>query len=222
MRGYNESDKPKGVASYEVERLAGDVAGLIGALGRREAIVVGHDWGGLVAWHFAMLHPDMLTKLAICNMPHPVAMSHGLRRPAQMRKSWYIFLFQLPNVPERVASKNDYAFMRRTFRANRFTPEEIEHHVDALRVPGALTGAMSYYRAAIRRLVRGRPPEMRRIEAPMLVVWGDRDRYLGKEMASPPEEWAPNARVVHIADATHWVHRDAAEATNDLLLSFCR
>ncbi|HEY8075728.1 MAG TPA: alpha/beta hydrolase [Labilithrix sp.] len=222
MRGYNESDKPKGADRYTVERLAGDVAGLIGALGRRDAYVVGHDWGGMVAWHFAMLHPDMLKKLAILNIPHPVAMLKGLRRPAQLKKSWYIFMFQLPNIPERFASKDDFAFMRRTFRANRFSADEIERHVDALRVPGALTGMMNYYRASLRRTFRRDPPELRRIDAPVLVVWGDRDRYLGKEMASPPEKWVPDARVVHIADATHWVHRDASEAVDHLLLEFLR
>ncbi len=222
LRGYNESEKPKGVEHYEVERLAGDVAGLIGALGRREAYVVGHDWGGLVAWHFAMLHPHMLKKLAVLNIPHPVAMVKGLKRPAQMKKSWYIFMFQLPRFPERFASKNDFAFMRRTFRANEFSPEEIEQHVDALRVPGALTSAMNYYRASLRRTLRGKPPELVRIDAPVLVVWGDRDRYLGKEMASPPEKWVPDARVVHISEATHWVHRDAPEAVDDLLLGFLR
>jgi pimeloyl-ACP methyl ester carboxylesterase len=222
MRGYNESDKPKGVDHYEVERLAGDVAGLIGALGRRDAFVVGHDWGGLVAWHFAMLHPHMLKKLAILNIPHPVAMLQGLKRPAQMKKSWYIFMFQLPRLPERVAARNDFEFMRRTFRANRFSAEDTERHVEALRVPGVLTAAMSYYRAAVRRAVRRRLPELRRIDAPVLVIWGDRDAYLGKDMAAPPEKWVPNARIVHIDDSTHWVQKDAAETVNDLLVTFCR
>jgi pimeloyl-ACP methyl ester carboxylesterase len=222
MRGYNESDKPRGVEHYEIERLAGDIAGLIGALGRRDAIVVGHDWGGAAAWHFAMLHPHMTRRVAILDAPHPVVMTRHLRRPAQMKKSWYMFMFQLPRLPERIASRNDFEFMRRTFGANRFSAEDIEHHVDALRVPGVLTAAMGYYRAAMRRMVSGRKPEIRRIDAPVLVVWGDEDQYLGRELAEPPASLVPNARVVHVRGATHWVHADAADTVNELLVGFCR
>jgi pimeloyl-ACP methyl ester carboxylesterase len=222
MRGYNESDKPKGVEHYEVERLAGDIAGLVEALGRHETIVIGHDWGGYVAWHFAMLHPQMVRKAAFLNIPHPLRMLKALRTFKQLKKSWYVFFFQLPRIAERYASKDDFASMRATFRVNRFSAEETEKHVDALRVPGALTGAMSYYRAAVRRAVTRRQPEIRRIEAPVLVIWGDKDRYLGNEMASPPQKWVPHARVVHIDDATHWVHQDAPEAVNELLVEFCR
>src|SRR5690606_20060189 len=150
MRGYNESDKPKGTSSYEVEKLAGDVAGLIRALGRKDAIVVGHDWGAVVAWAFAMEHPDMLQRLTILNVPHPLQMTRGLRRPAQLKKSWYIFFFQLPLVSESAIRWHDFAGIRRVFRADGIPDELIEQHVDALRAPGALTAALSYYRASIR------------------------------------------------------------------------
>ena len=222
MRGYNESDKPEGVASYELEELAGDVAGLVRALGREKAIIVGHDWGAMVAWAVAQLHPSVVTRLGILNVPHPVQMTRGLMRPKQLLKSWYMFFFQLPGIPERVIAKNDYAYIRRTFASDGFGPEEIEPYVEAMRTPGALTAALSYYRAAIRRVLTGRTPKPIRIDCPVLVIWGDRDSYLGKEMATPPASFVPNARVEHIPEATHWVQNAAPERVNELLLGFAR
>jgi epoxide hydrolase 4 len=220
MRGYNESDKPKGASEYEVEKLAGDIAGLIRALGRKKAIIVGHDWGAVVAWAFASEYPDMLQRLAILNVPHPLAMMRGLRRPAQLKKSWYMFFFQLPLIPERAMERNDFSFVRRTFRADGIPAEDIERYVDALRVPGAVPATINYYRAALRRVVVGRVPKLRPIEQPVLIVWGDKDRYLGKEMAEPPKRLVPNARVVHIPDASHWVQNDAPAKVNELLVDF--
>jgi epoxide hydrolase 4 len=222
MRGYNESDKPEGVDAYRVEKLAGDVAGVIRALGREKAFVVGHDWGAVVAWAFAQEHPELLEKLAILNVPHPLAMMRGLRRPAQLKKSWYMFFFQLPKIPEKAASRNDFAFVRKTFEADGVAREDIERYVDAIRVPGALTSAMNYYRSAIRRVFTGNVPKSKPIEAPVLVLWGDRDRYLGSEMAEPPARFVPNARVVHLPEATHWVQNDAPEKVNELLVDFFR
>jgi epoxide hydrolase 4 len=223
MRGYNESEKPEGVGSYEVEKLGGDVAGLIRALGRKDAFVVGHDWGAVVAWAFAMEHPHLLKRLAILNVPHPIRMTQGLRRPKQLKKSWYMFFFQLPfGIPERFFAKNDYAWLRLTFKVDKFPTEEIEHYVDAMRVPGAVTSAMSYYRAALRRLVTNRLPKMRPIERPVLVLWGDRDRYLGKEMAEPPRGLVPDATVKHFPNATHWIQNDAPDEVNRELVAFFR
>lgn len=222
MRGYNESDKPEGVGAYELEKLAGDVSGLIKALGRDKAYVVGHDWGAAVAWFFAQEHQDQLERLAILNVPHPLEMMKGLRRPKQLRKSWYMFFFQLPRLPELMLARKDFLFARKTFSADGFDRETIEHYVDALRVPGAATSAINYYRAAIRRVALGRVPRTKPIERPVLVIWGDKDRYLGQEMADPPKRFVPNARVVHIPNATHWVQNDAPEEVNRLLIELTR
>lgn len=223
MRGYNESDKPDGIGKYEIESLAGDIAGLIRALGREKAIVVGHDWGAVVAWAFAMEHPHLLDRLGILNVPHPLVMLKNLRSsPMQMLKSWYIFFFQLPVLPEKLVSRKDFAFARTTFRVDGFDKETIEHYIDALRVPKALTSAINYYRASIRRAAKGRVPEIREIKQKVLVIWGDKDRYLRREMAEPPKKLVPNARVVHLPNATHWVQNDATEEVNRLLLEFIR
>jgi epoxide hydrolase 4 len=222
MRGYNESDKPEGVAAYEVERLSADVAGLIRALGRKNALVVGHDWGAVVAWFVAAMHPSVVSRLAILNVPHPLQMMRGLRRPEQLKKSWYMFFFQLPRIPERAIAKDDFAYLRRSFGADGFTEEEIQPYVDAMKTPGALTAALNYYRAAIRRVLTGRTPKTAVIECPVLVIWGDKDRFLGKEMAEPPARFVPKSRVVHLPEASHWVQNAAPAEVNELLLKFAR
>ena len=222
LRGYNESDKPEGVDAYQLEKLAGDVAGLIRALGSNHAIVVGHDWGAVVAWGLAQMHPSLVSRLAILNVPHPLAMMRGLRRAAQLKKSWYMFFFQLPRIPERAIARDDFAYLRKTFAKDGFTSAEIEPYIDALKTPGALTATLNYYRAAIRRLVTGNVPQTVVITCPVLVIWGDRDHYLGKELAEPPARFVPNARVVHLPDASHWVQNAASEEVNRLLLEFAR
>jgi pimeloyl-ACP methyl ester carboxylesterase len=223
MRGYNESDKPAGVSSYEVEKLADDIYGLLRALGRKKAVIVGHDWGAMVAWMVAQRHPGIVSRLAILNVPHPLQMARGLRRPRQLRKSWYMFFFQLPGgIPERAMAHDDWAQLRRTFEVDGFAKEDIEPYVKAMSVPGAITAAMSYYRAAIRRTLTGRVPKTVRIDCPVLVIWGDQDRHLGKEMADPPARFVPNARVEHIPEASHWVQNSAPERVNELLLGFAR
>lgn len=223
LRGYGDSDKPWEVGEYEIEKLAADVAGLIRALGRKKAIVVGHDWGAVVAWAFAQEHQEMLERLAILNVPHPLRMERALQRsPRQMLKSWYIFFFQLPKLPELVIARNDYAFIRHAFGADGVPQEEIERYVAALRKPGVVRSGVNYYRAVIRRLVKGNIPKPVVIDRPVLVLWGDRDRALGKELAEPPIRFVPIQRVVHFPDASHWVQLDAKDQVNEHLLAFFR
>ncbi|MCA1827871.1 MAG: alpha/beta fold hydrolase [Myxococcales bacterium] len=211
LRGYGGSDKPRGVDSYRMKHLVGDVASLIEALGRDRADVVGHDWGGYVAWYVAMWRPERVRRLAQLNIPHPQRVLRRLWTPRQLRKSWYIFFFQLPFFPERFMT--DEA-LRRLYRKIH-TPDEIEIIVQSVR---DRSPPIHYYRAALRH------PSLRwrAIEAPVLVLWGERDRWLGKELAEPDPRWVPNARVERIAEAGHWVHAEAADRVNELLLAFLR
>lgn len=224
MRGYNRSDKPAGVGAYRGELLAADVANLIRECGAERAAVVGHDWGAVVAWLFAMRYPELLDRLAILNVPHPERFARGLRTWRQLRKSWYMFFFQLPWLPEAGIRAGHYAFLRRTFRSDPVRPDafsaaDIARYMEAAAQPGALTGAVNYYRAAFRP-----PPSLRdgfpRIDAPTLVIWGERDRYLGSELAEPDRRLVPNARVERLPDASHWVNADQPERVNALLLDF--
>jgi pimeloyl-ACP methyl ester carboxylesterase len=225
MRGYNLSDKPEGVESYALERLARDVERLIGALGEERAVVVGHDWGGIVAWAVAMLHPERVEKLAILNVPHPERLSRGLRAPRQLLKSSYAFFFQIPWLPERFIRAGDFAILRSVFRndpvrAGTFGEEDIDRYVEALSRPGALTAAINYYRALARRAPAVARSLRRRIEAPVMVIWGQRDLFLVPELAPPDPAWVPDARVERLPDASHWVQQDRPERVNALLLDF--
>lgn len=227
MRGYNRSGKPEGIDAYRGEYLAGDVAGLIRALGADRAVVVGHDWGAGVAWEFAMRYPELLDRLVILNVPHPARLLRGLRTWRQLLKSWYMFFFQLPGLPEAAIRAGNYASLRRLFqvdprRPGAFTPADIERYVAAAAQPGALTAAVNYYRALFRRAPGAARSMMRRIDAPVLVIWGEQDRYLGRELAAPDPEWVPHARVERLPHASHWVQADDPERVNQLLIDFLK
>ena len=224
LRGYDGSSRPSGVRAYGVGLLAADIAGLVTALGETQADLVAHDWGGGVAWTFAMRHPEMLRRLAVLNAPHPVTFTRHLRSLRQLRRSWYMFAFQLPVMPEAGLARNDFASLRQVFRTasvrpGAFTPDDIERHIDALRPPGALTAAINYHRAAFRDLgPHATPP--RRVNAPVLVLWGEQDRFLGPELAEAGSEWVPNARVRRVPEAGHWIQHDVPELVNDELVRF--
>ena len=223
MRGYNLSDKPKGWRAYDADLLADDVAGLVRHFGEQRAHIVGHDWGAAVAYALAMRHPQVVRRLAILNVPHPARMLEAFRTSRQLRKSWYMFFFQLPWLPEHLMAREEYSFAKRSLRAGSkgsFSDEDLERYVRAWSQPGALTGMVNYYRAALRRSPRGTIARMTPIEAQTLVIWGERDRYLGSELAEPAREWVPNVRVERIPEATHWVQHEAAERVNELLLGF--
>lgn len=220
LRGYNLSGKPAGVGAYTADAVAGDVAELIAACGAERAAVVGHDWGAGIAWVFAMRHPALLTRLGILNVPHPAVIVRALRTtPRQLLRSWYMFFFQIPGLPEAMFRAGHYALLRRTLGQDpAFTAADIDRYVEAASEPGALTGAINYYRAAFRHPFR--QTDLCRIEAPVQVIWGDRDPYLLPALAAPPPQWVPGARVERIADAGHWVHIDQPDRVNHLLTAF--
>ncbi len=225
MRGYNLSDKPSGWRAYDTDFLADDVAGLVRHLGEEQAYVVGHDWGAAVAYATAMRHPRAVRRLAILNVPHPARMLEGFRTARQLRKSWYMFFFQAPFLPEYLLSRDGYSFAKRSLRADSpgtFSDEDLERYVEAWSQPGALTGMINYYRAALRRSPRGARRRLVPIEAPTLVIWGERDRHLGSELAEPGARWVPNVRMEWLGQATHWVQHDAPERVNELLIEFLR
>jgi pimeloyl-ACP methyl ester carboxylesterase len=226
MRGYNLSDKPSSWRSYAAEHLADDVAGLIGHFGVERAHVVGHDWGAAVAYSTAMFRPEAVDRLAILNVPHPARMLAAFRTFRQLRKSWYMFFFQIPSLPERLLARDDFAFAKRSLRANAahgtFSREDLDRYAEAWAQPGALTGMLNYYRAALRRSPSAALAGLRPIRSPTLVIWGERDSYLGAELAEPEPRWVPDVRVERIPEASHWVQHEAPARVNELLLEFLR
>jgi pimeloyl-ACP methyl ester carboxylesterase len=222
MRGYNLSSRPDDVAAYDTEKLADDVQGLVRERGAESAMLVGHDWGGTAAWATAMIHPEVVDRLAILNAAHPRKLSQGLHHPDQLRRSWYFFFFALPDLPESVVRANNWHFFRHFLHDAHpaFTPEEIERYVEAWSQPGAATGMINYYRSSVRQS-KGAEAALRPISAPTLVIWGEDDGYLGPDLAEPDHDDVPNLdRVERLPDASHWVHHDQPERVNRLLADF--
>jgi pimeloyl-ACP methyl ester carboxylesterase len=225
MRGYNLSSRPDGVKAYGADKLADDIRGLIQKLGAESAMVVGHDWGGTVAWTLAMNHPEVVDRLVILDAAHPRKLQKGLFKPRQFLRSWYFFFFALPWLPERVVRAFGYRFFRRFLRDARpvITPDEMDRYVEAWSQLGARTAMIDYYRNSVRTPQKKAKAAIRTISAPTLVIWGQRDRYLGPTLAEPERADVPNLdRVVRLPNASHWVHHDEAERVSELLIDFYR
>lgn len=229
QRGYNESDKPGAVSAYRLDRLAGDVVGLLdatghgdGANGYDRAHVVGHDWGAMVAWWLALDHPDRVERLVTMNVPHPGVFGEYLRQSWRQRlRSSYAVFFQVPWLPERVLAARDYEALvdavAGSARPGAFTDEDLRRYRTAWGREGALTGMLNWYRAA------GRDPSFARREdrvtVPTLVLWGERDRFLDREMGAASAATCDDGRVEYV-DATHWLHHERPDLVSERLQEF--
>jgi pimeloyl-ACP methyl ester carboxylesterase len=226
LRGYNLSDKPPGVPAYRIDVLLEDVAELIRHTGADRAAVVGHDWGGVLAWHLPLHYPEMVDRLVILNAPHPAAYRRELRSGGQLLKSWYILLFQVPGLAEQAFSAGDYDLVGRMLRrepvhTEAFTPEDVRHYKHALARPGALTAALNYYRA-LRYPMAHTTREAPVIETPTLVLWGEQDSHLSAHLTEGLDAWVRDLRLVRFPDASHWVQNDVPERVNRALIDFLR
>jgi pimeloyl-ACP methyl ester carboxylesterase len=222
-RGYNLSSKPDGVPAYGADKLADDIRGLIRERGAESACVAGHDWGGTIAWTLAMNHPEVVHRLAILDAAHPRTLQKQLPHPGQLRRSWYFFYFALPGLPERHIRAGRFRFFRNFLRdaSPAYTSDEMDRYVEAWSQPGAVTAMLNYYRNSVRTPPKKAKAAIRPISAPTLVIWGERDRYLGPKLAEPDRDDVPNLdRVERLPDASHWVHHDEPERVNQLLIDF--
>lgn len=225
MRGYNLSDKPAGRRAYRLERLVADVRALIGNLGYERCVLVGHDWGGAVAWQFAHTHPEMLEQLVVLNLPHPVRFFEGLATAAQLRRSWYIFLFQLPWLPEKLLSRNDYRAISGVFASqaknpDAFTQADLDAYRRAASQPGALTAMLNYYRNLPVQGFSFRRDSYDRLAVPTLLVWGEDDEALGTELTYGTERFVDDLRIAYIPNCSHWVQQDRPARVNQLMSEF--
>lgn len=223
QRGYNLSSKPAGLRTYDIDALARDVVGLIDATRREKVLLVGHDWGAAVAWWVAGNYPERLHKLAILNVPHLAVMFRTVWRSwTQMRKSWYIFFFQIPRLPEaslrRKGWTNAIRALKGSARRGTFTAEDIAGYRAAWSQPGAITGMINWYRAAGR--TQGKLRSLGRITVPTLMIWGAKDLALGREMAQPSIDLCDRGRLVFIEEAGHFVQHEEPARVNELLLQF--
>lgn len=217
LRGYNQSERPQGVAAYRVDEVTRDIAALVEALGG-PAIVVGHDWGGVIAWHLAMQHAETVRSLVVLNAPHPVPFKRELTTlSSQPLRSSYAAFFQLPKVPEAMLSAFDFALFKRTLRHGPAGSEsDVGEYMSAFRAPGALTAALDYYRAAA-RFPRARAVP---IQHPTLLLWGTRDPFLVPSLTEGLERWVPTLHVEKLRDAGHWLHHTHARQVNERMLAF--
>jgi len=214
LRGYGESEKPRGAKHYKASLVAGDVAALIESLGEGPVPVVGHDWGGPITYRLAMDHPELVSRLFIMNGPHPLHFNRLLRKSAaQRRRSWYIFFFQLPFLPERAMAGRKDVFAR-MFRGA-VPAERLVDYQRAFPDVSSWKAPIDFYRAARTKDVR---PKTKIIDKDVLVIWGMRDFALGPECLEGLEEWVPRVRIERLPNAGHFVQQEAAEEVSAILL----
>lgn len=228
LRGYGATrPRPRRRRDYRTELLLDDVAALIDAAAPSETVLIGHDWGAALAWYFAMHRMRPLDRLVIMNVPHPAPFQRELRTLSQLRKSWYFLFFQLPWLPERAIGRNDAEAIVRIFRESAVRPERFgDDVVDVYRraaaEPGALRAMINWYRGAVfsaRRLGKLGYPI---IETPTLMVWGEQDTALGKELTAGTDEFVTDLTLRYLPDASHWVQQDQPDVVNAMLSAFLR
>ncbi|KEQ07429.1 alpha/beta fold hydrolase [Pseudorhizobium pelagicum] len=220
QRGYNTSDKPGGVREYALPRLVGDVVALADALGVERFHLIGHDWGGIVAWATGATLPHRLDKLVILNAPHPeVLLAHAVHSPTQFLRSSYVAFFQIPLLPEAVLGARRSALLVRALRGSSrqgaFEEEDIVEYRHAWEQPEALSSMLNWYRA-----LPFRPSLKARIVTPTLVIWGLQDKALEFGLAQRSLALCEDGKLELFAQATHWVHREESGAVNAALTAF--
>ncbi|AFZ71482.1 alpha/beta fold hydrolase [Natronobacterium gregoryi] len=219
QRGYNRSEKPQSVRAYRRPELARDVAALIDTEDRATADIVGHDWGGIVAWDLALCHPEVVDRLSVVNAPHPTAFRRQLlSNPEQLRRSWYAYSFQLPWLPERLCRYDDFRLLERALRGTSapgtFSDADLERYRRAWRREDALEGMIHWYRATARY---PSPSPRDRVDAPTLVAWGEADTALVRELALDSYDHCRDGHLELFADASHWLQHEKTDRLVDLL-----
>ena len=223
LRGYNRSDKPDGVPQYRLSMLVEDIAALIRERAGGKAHVVGHDWGGAVAFRLAAVHPQLVHKLVVMNCAFPAAYARELRRGlGQWLRAWYIIFFQTPKLPEFAITRKRLAALQKAWKSqpqnpDAFTDDDINEYRRAFETPAALTGPVNFYRAALRYRndLFGAPQQ---VDAQTQLVWGEPDPFATPRVLNGLEQWIPNLRIERIPNASHWVQNDAPRRVNELLI----
>lgn len=225
LRGYNDSDKPNQKSAYVMDEFVKDIAGVIQGLGYETCVLVGHDWGGAIAWNFAYTYPKMLEKLIILNLPHPAKFAQGLLTLQQLIRSSYIFFFQLPWLPELLIKSSDYAAIKRAFKGmavdkSTFTQNDIDAYKNAAAKPGALTASLNYYRNALQQRIFKTNWEI--LTVPTLMIWGENDTALGKELTYGTETYVQDLQIKYIPNCSHWVQQEQPKLVNRYMRDFLR
>jgi epoxide hydrolase 4 len=229
LRGYNYSDKP--ATGYDLDTLSSDVMGLIKSLGYTKAHIVGHDWGGAIAWHIAQKFPQVLDKLAILNAPHPQQFLQEIGTNLdQFRRSWYLFAFQMPGIPEWLIQQNIKEFVLNVFRGQAvrkgaFSAEDNQIYQEALAKPGVLGAALNYYRnfLAPQNWLNNLATTPQLITSPTLVLWGEEDSMLSQKLTNGMAKLVSAPfQLKLIPQCGHWIQQEVPQTVNRELISFFR
>ncbi|MFI4935418.1 MAG: alpha/beta fold hydrolase [Caulobacterales bacterium] len=222
-RGFGGSSRPSGVAAYKIDALMEDVAGLFDAAGARRRLLIGHDWGGIIAWAFAIAGRLPLDGLVVLNAPHPLVFGRLMRRSWRQRmRSWYMGAFQIPMLPEalltaRGAKAVGDAFTNEARDKARFPPEVTDVFRRNALIPGAATAMINYYRANVFDLARRLEAGAQTIAAPTLMIWGEADSFMGVEATEGYEDFVPDFTLKRLPGVSHWVQQEAPEAVNAII-----
>jgi pimeloyl-ACP methyl ester carboxylesterase len=219
MRGYGDSDRPAGKEAYQLQHLTADVDGLFDALGAKRRILIGHDWGGIVAWH-AALAGVRLDGLVVLNAPHPAVFARVLGETWRQRaRSWYVAFFQLPGLPEwqmRRGQGRGLANMLRSQSA--MIPEEaITTYARNILKRGAATAMINYYRANTNTMAAGGQPML---DVPTLMVWGDADPFLDIALTEGNEAHVRDFTLRRLTGVNHWVEHEAPDRVMESLVDW--
>ncbi len=226
LRGYGGTSRPRGKEHYRIEHLLDDVAALIDAARARgitgPVTLVSHDWGGVIGWTFALRKVRPLERFIVMNLPHPALFATQGRTWAQLKKSWYVFFFQIPWLPEKLfLARNAHAiaqaFYGMAVDKSRFPDEVLDHYRKNAQLPGAMTAMINYYRA----LMQGEKPaewtNPPQLDTPTLMIWGEEDAALGKELTYGTEELVTDFTIHYLPQVSHWVQQEAPEAVNAMI-----
>jgi epoxide hydrolase 4 len=226
QRGYNLSDKPAGIASYSIDLLAKDVVGILDTVANSKAFVVGHDWGAAVTWYLAARYSDRVDRAAMLSVPHPrVFIKNLIMNPAQLRRSWYIFFFRLPWLPEFILRKRDWALLvrvlRNTLPPGVFSNSDLERYKESWARKDALTAMLNWYRAAVLRPSKSAlDSEASRVKVPALLISGKNDHFAGETMARESLQYCDDGHLEILESATHWIQHEEPAQVNTLLSQF--
>jgi len=214
LRGYSPDARPQGVEHYRLPLLVGDVLAVLDHVGAHRAHVVGHDWGAAIAWQLAARHAERVRTMTAVSVPHPLAFAEALRSdPDQRTRSQYMKDWRSPDAEQALLDGG----LETVFGG--IPVEDAAHYLAALRQPGALTAALSYYRAASRADVEG----LGAVTAPTLHVWSDQDAALGATAAhATGEHVAGPYRFEVLHGVSHWIPEQAPERLVPLLLEHLR
>ncbi|WP_300594993.1 alpha/beta fold hydrolase [Erythrobacter sp.] len=221
LRGYGGTSRPKGVRNYAMDKLTGDVEALIAASGAKKVTLLAHDWGAIIAWAFAITRKTALERLVVMNVPHPKCAMREIKRWHQRKKSWYIYFFQLPVLPEAMLARKGgdavgELIASTSCNKERLGPQIQAVYSDASIRPGARTAMVNYYRALARHRDTLDMGDFR-VEVPTLMVWGEEDVAIHIKCTEGTEDWVTDLTLKRFPGVSHWVQQDAPDRVNAIL-----